>query len=57
LLQCMREKKLERVARLAASSNVELMTHPVVREETEFLQGAEFGVFIHKLLTGSYSQL
>jgi predicted glycoside hydrolase/deacetylase ChbG (UPF0249 family) len=57
LLQCMREKKLERVAGLAISSNVELMTHPVVSEETEFLQGAEFGLFLNKLLRGSYAQL
>jgi predicted glycoside hydrolase/deacetylase ChbG (UPF0249 family) len=57
LLQCMREKKFERVARLAKSSSVEIMTHPVVREETQYLQGVEFAQFVKQLPIGSYAQL
>src|SRR5438552_7871352 len=33
LTQCIREKKLDRMAALAKSNNVELMTHPVVQTE------------------------
>jgi len=57
LLQCKHEKKFDRVARLAESSTVEIMTHPVVPEEGEYLQGAEFGSFVKRLPLGSYAQL
>lgn len=57
LLQCMREKKFERVARLARSSSVEIMTHPIVPEETEYLHGTEFGLFVKQLPLGAYGQL
>jgi predicted glycoside hydrolase/deacetylase ChbG (UPF0249 family) len=57
LLQCKQEKKFERVSGLAKSSTVELMTHPIVREESVYLQGAEFGLFLKQLPIGSYAQL
>jgi hypothetical protein len=36
LTQCIERKKLDRVAALAKSSNVELMTHPTVSAEKAF---------------------
>jgi len=57
LLQCIRESKFERVARLAKSSSVELMTHPAVREEHEYLQGDAFGLLVKQVPIGSYAQL
>jgi predicted glycoside hydrolase/deacetylase ChbG (UPF0249 family) len=48
LTQCIEEKKLDRVLMLARSSNVELMTHPVIQSEMEYLMGDRF----HALLEG-----
>lgn len=42
LTQSIEEKKLERVMRLARSSNVELMTHPISLFEMEYLMSEEF---------------
>src|SRR5947208_2620371 len=42
LTQCIRQKKLDRVAALAMSSNVELMTHPRVPMESEYLMSDQF---------------
>jgi chitin disaccharide deacetylase len=42
LTQSIQEKKLDRVARLARSSSVELMTHPISRFEMDYLMGDEF---------------
>ncbi len=55
LTQCMRENKLNRVAALAKSSNVELMTHPVVQAEAEFLMGGEFQLMLQRLEIGGYA--
>src|SRR5438477_9605542 len=55
LLQCVREKKLDRVAALAKASNVELMTHPVVNQEAEYLMSDEFYVILEHLEVGSYA--
>ena len=55
LTQCIREKKLDRVAALAKTSNVELMTHPVVRRETEYLISDEFQAMLQCLEVGGYA--
>jgi len=55
LTQCIQEKKLDRVAALAKSGRVELMTHPVVRLETEYLISDEFRVVLQRLELGNYA--
>jgi predicted glycoside hydrolase/deacetylase ChbG (UPF0249 family) len=55
LTQCIQEKKLGRVAALAKSSNVELMTHPVVNGEEEYLMSDEFQVILQRLEIGGYA--
>jgi predicted glycoside hydrolase/deacetylase ChbG (UPF0249 family) len=55
LTQCMREKKLDRVAALAKSNNVELMTHPIVRMESEYLMSDQFQVMLQRLDVGGYA--
>jgi predicted glycoside hydrolase/deacetylase ChbG (UPF0249 family) len=57
LSQCVKEKKIDRVADLAKQANVELMTHPVVQLESEYLAGNEFLAIIQGLQIGSYAQL
>ena len=54
LTQCLQEKKMSRVAELAKSSKVELMTHPAVRDEAEYLMGDTFQGFLQGLDLGSY---
>ena len=55
LTQCMRGKKLDRVAALAKSNNVELMTHPVVDREAEYLMSDEFRLMLQRLEIGGYA--
>ena len=55
LTQCIEERKLDRVAALSKSNNVELMTHPVIQAETEFLMSDEFQVILERLDIGSYA--
>lgn len=55
LTQCIREEKLDRVAALAKSNNVELMTHPVVQVESEYLMSDEFQVMLQRLEIGGYA--
>jgi chitin disaccharide deacetylase len=55
LTQCMREKKLDRVAALAKTNNVELMTHPIVRAEAESLMSDEILVMLQGLKVGGYA--
>lgn len=54
LTQCIQESKLDRVIALAQSSKVELMTHPIVQAEAEFLLGDEFAAMLRRLNVGSY---
>jgi hypothetical protein len=54
LTQSIQEKKLERIAGLARSSNVELMTHPIVDREAEYLMSDEFHGMLQRLKVGSY---
>src|SRR5437773_4136307 len=55
LTQCIQGEKLDRVAALAKSSNVELMTHPIVNEEQEYLMSDEFGTMLGRLNIGGYA--
>jgi predicted glycoside hydrolase/deacetylase ChbG (UPF0249 family) len=55
LTQCVRENKLDRVAALAKASSVELMTHPIVQAESEYLMSDEFQVMLQRLEVGSYA--
>ncbi len=55
LTQCIRQKKLDRVAALAKSSNVEVMTHPIVPLESEYLMGNQFHTMLQRLKTGGYA--
>ena len=55
LTQCIEEKKLDRVASLAKSSNVELMTHPIVNKEEAYLMSDGFGVVLERLNIGGYA--
>jgi chitin disaccharide deacetylase len=55
LTQCIQEKKLDRVAALAKSYNVELMTHPILRMEAAYLLSDEFSGVLRRFEVGSYS--
>ena len=55
LTQCIREKKLNRVATLAKSASVELMTHPVLQAEAEFLMSDEFQAILETVEIGGYA--
>jgi predicted glycoside hydrolase/deacetylase ChbG (UPF0249 family) len=55
LSQSIREKKLERVMTLAKSRTVELMTHPIVPMELDFLMSVQFGAMLAQLEVGSYA--
>lgn len=55
--QSVREQKLTRVAALARSANVELMTHPVLPDELHFLMGDQFRAFVSDLPLGGYARL
>jgi len=55
LSQCIQGKKLDRVAALAKSSNVELMTHPIVSGEEEYLMSDEFQVILQRVKIGGYA--
>jgi predicted glycoside hydrolase/deacetylase ChbG (UPF0249 family) len=55
LTQCIQGEKLDRVAALAKSSNVELMTHPIVNWEQEYLMSDEFQEILQRLEIGHYA--
>jgi predicted glycoside hydrolase/deacetylase ChbG (UPF0249 family) len=55
LTQCIQQGKLDRLATLAESSNVELMTHPVVQREEEYLMGDEFRELLQRPEVGGYA--
>jgi predicted glycoside hydrolase/deacetylase ChbG (UPF0249 family) len=57
LTQCIQEKKLDRVIALAKSSNVELMTHPIVASEAAYLMSYEFAAILRKIEKGTYAQM
>jgi hypothetical protein len=53
--QCIEGKKLDRVAALAKSSNVEVTTHAIVSAEEEYLMSDEFQVILQRLDIGGYA--
>ena len=55
LTQCLQEKKLDRVTVLAKSSHVELMTHPIVQREADYLMSDEFYALLRSFKVGSYA--
>jgi predicted glycoside hydrolase/deacetylase ChbG (UPF0249 family) len=55
LTQCMEENKWSRVAALAQSTGVELMTHPVNPGEQAYLMSDEFEVMLQRLNVGGYA--
>jgi chitin disaccharide deacetylase len=55
LTQCIEDNKLGRATSLAKSSNVELMTHPVVETEADYLMSVEFHVLLQRLNVGGYA--
>lgn len=55
LSQTIREKKLDRITALAKSGKVELMTHPIVRMESEYLMSHEFYAMLQRLEVGGYA--
>jgi len=55
LTQCIQEKKFDRVAALARSSNVELMTHPILQLESKHLMSDQFQAVLQSLNVGSYA--
>lgn len=57
VLQTSRAGRMDRVKTLAQSAHVELMTHPVVAEESRYLLSGEFTTWLQGVQTGSYSQL
>ena len=57
LTQSIGDKKLDRVAALARSSNVELMTHPVVPSELAYLMSDEFVTLLGDVELDTYARV
>ena len=55
LSQSIHDKKLERVASLAESRNVELMTHPIAQTESDYLLSNEFLATFNRVEVRSYA--
>ena len=55
LAQSIREKKMDRVMALAKSSKVELMTHPILQFESEYLMSDQFQAILQRLEVGGYA--
>jgi predicted glycoside hydrolase/deacetylase ChbG (UPF0249 family) len=55
LTQSIREKKTARVMELARSSKVELMVHPIISTEFDYLMGDQFRAMLDHLNTASYA--
>ena len=49
LTQTVRREKMARVVELANSSEVELMTHPIIRAESEYLLGDHFRAVLERI--------
>jgi predicted glycoside hydrolase/deacetylase ChbG (UPF0249 family) len=52
LTACIEKRKMDRVMRLARSNSVELMTHPIIRRETDYLMSDEFWGILQQLDMG-----
>jgi len=55
LSQSIRETKMGRLMALAQSSQVELMTHPVLEVESKYLMGDQFQAMLQRLNCGGYA--
>ena len=55
LTQCIHDQKLNRLAALAKSGTVELMTHPIAPTESEYLMSDEFQTTLQPLEAGGYA--
>ena len=55
LTQCIEKRKLDRVAALAKSSSVELMTHPILEPEAKYLMSDEFSEILKRFEVGGYA--
>ena len=55
LTQSIQENKMDRVLALAESSNVELMTHPILELESGYLISDQFHANLHRLSVASYA--
>jgi predicted glycoside hydrolase/deacetylase ChbG (UPF0249 family) len=53
LTQCIEEKKFYRVKALATSSDVELMAHPIIQSELNYLMGGDFRTLLEDLEANS----
>lgn len=57
LSQALQFQRLDRALTLARNATVELMTHPVLAAESDFLLSEPFGTVLQSLVTGSYRDL
>lgn len=57
LTQSIHEKKMPRVAALAKSFNVELMTHPRLELEFDYLMGKQYNSILQEVPMGTYALL
>ena len=55
--ECLKSNRLARVAELAKTANVEVMTHPINREEFAWLNGDQYLEVTQNLRMGSYALL
>jgi chitin disaccharide deacetylase len=55
LTQSIREKKMNRIVALSASSKVELMTHPILELESDYLTGDQFHAMLQGVNIGTYA--
>lgn len=57
LSQSLQLRRLDRALGLAKTATVEIMTHPIVATESEFLLSEPFGTMLQRLDIGSYRHL
>jgi hypothetical protein len=55
LTQSIPEKKMARVMELARLSKVELMAHPIISTESDYLMSDQFRAMLDRLDTASYT--
>jgi chitin disaccharide deacetylase len=55
LSQSIRENRIDRVITLAKSRKVELMTHPIVQMESDYLTSDQFGLMLQRVEVGGYA--
>jgi predicted glycoside hydrolase/deacetylase ChbG (UPF0249 family) len=55
LTQSIQQKEMGRVMELAKSSKVELMAHPIIPTESDYLMGNQFRAMLDRLNTASYA--